>query len=253
MSATTRYRALIIDLDGTLIGTDERISPRVADAVDRVVGRLQITIASGRESSDVLGFARQLGLTAPQISDNGAVVLEAGTGTPLWSVLLGQGAAQTVLDALQDLRTAFIATYPGGKISDAASIGDQEFTRVSALDMEEEAADALVARFRYSDELYVVKASLPYNGTWAVDFTHVGVNKGTAVRQIAGILGIDSDQIIGAGDSHNDLPLLETCGLRIVMGHAPDEIKAIADYVAPRIEDDGLAVAIDEFVIPLLA
>ena len=253
MSATAGYSAFVIDLDGTLIGTDERISPRVADAVGKIVRRLQITIASGRESSDVLGFARQLGLTAPQISDNGAVVLEAGTGTPLWSVPLGQGAAQQVLDALLDLRTAFIATYPGGKISDAASIGEQEFTRVSALDLEEEAADALVARFRSNDGLYVVKASLPYNGTWAVDFTRVGVNKGTAVRQIAGVLDVDSGQIIGAGDSHNDLPLLEACKLRIVMGNAPDELKAIADYVAPRVEDDGLAVAIDEFVIPLLA
>ena len=253
MSATAGYSAFVIDLDGTLIGTDERISPRVADAVGKIVRRLQITIASGRESSDVLGFARQLGLTAPQISDNGAVVLEAGTGTPLWSVPLGQGATQQVLDALLDMRTAFIATYPGGKIRDAASIGDQEFTRVSALDLEEEAADALVARFRSNDGLYVVKASLPYNGTWAVDFTRVGVNKGTAVRQIAGVLDVDSGQIIGAGDSHNDLPLLEACKLRIVMGNAPDELMAIADYVAPRVEDDGLAVAIDEFVIPLLA
>jgi hydroxymethylpyrimidine pyrophosphatase-like HAD family hydrolase len=58
--------------------------------------------------------------------------------------------------------------------------------------------------------------------------------------------------MIAAGDSYNDLPLLEVCGLRIVMGDAPDELKAIADYVAPSIDEDGLAVAIEEFVLPRL-
>ncbi|MCH8109871.1 MAG: HAD hydrolase family protein, partial [Chloroflexi bacterium] len=40
--------------------------------------------------------------------------------------------------------------------------------------------------------------------------------------------------------------------LRIVMGDAPDELKAIADYIAPSIDEDGLAVAIEEFVLPRL-
>ena len=64
--------------------------------------------------------------------------------------------------------------------------------------------------------------------------------------------GIETSQIIAAGDSYNDIPLLEACGLRIAMGNAVPELKALADYVAPSVDQDGLATAIDEFVLPRL-
>jgi len=54
------------------------------------------------------------------------------------------------------------------------------------------------------------------------------------------------------GDSYNDLPMLESCGFSIAMGDAPQEVKDAADFVAPSVQEDGLAVAIDEFVIPRL-
>jgi hydroxymethylpyrimidine pyrophosphatase-like HAD family hydrolase len=65
-------------------------------------------------------------------------------------------------------------------------------------------------------------------------------------------MGVEVSQFVAAGDSYNDLPLLKTCGLAIAMGGAPAEIKVVADYIAPSVEEDGLAVAIEEFVWPLL-
>ncbi|MCH8309975.1 MAG: HAD hydrolase family protein, partial [Chloroflexi bacterium] len=58
---------------------------------------------------------------------------------------------------------------------------------------------------------------------------------------------------IAAGDSYNDIPMLHLAGMSIAMGNAPDAVKNEADYVAPTVENDGLAVAIDEFIIPNLA
>lgn len=246
------YKALLIDLDGTLIGRDERVSPRVAEAVGALSRSLKVSIATGREPADVLRFARQLGLTSPQVSDNGALILDPATAKPLWSAPLGRKRARDVVERLKQLRLAFIATHPGGTVREAGEIERWDLTRVSALDMEADAADALVAGFNANPGLHVVKVSLPYNGMWAVDFTRVGVNKASAARLLAQMLGIDAHQMIGAGDSYNDLPLLEVCGLRIAMGDAPEELKAIADYVAPSVDEDGLAVAIEEFVLPRL-
>ena len=62
-------KAFLIDLDGTLIGPDERISPRVAHAVRRVARLISVSIATGREPKDAIGYARVLGLTTPQISE----------------------------------------------------------------------------------------------------------------------------------------------------------------------------------------
>ena len=106
--------------------------------------------------------------------------------------------------------------------------------------------------FGNEDNLHVVKVYLHYNGWWAVDFTAAGVHKGEASRHLAEIQGMDTRQFIAAGDSYNDLPMLEAAGFRIAMASAPEEMKAIADFVAPPVEEDGLAVAIEQVVIPLL-
>jgi HAD superfamily hydrolase (TIGR01484 family) len=246
------YAALVVDLDGTLIGRDERVSSRVEAAVLDVAGRLPVSIATGREPSDVLRFARQLGLTAPQISDNGARLLDPANGGTLWSSPLLPGQSREIIGSLRREKVAFIATHPAGTFTHANDITRWDLARVSALDMEEETADRLAGELGAGPGLNVVKVSLPYNGMWAVDVTRAGVDKGTAINEVARLLGIRTRQIIAAGDSYNDLPLLEACGLGIAMGNAASELKAVADYVAPSVDDDGLAVAIEEFVLPRL-
>ena len=250
--AEKKYSAFAIDLDGTLVCRDERVSPRVAQAVRRIAGSIPVSIVSGRETSDVLRFAGELGLTAPQVTDNGAMIVDPDSGRLLHLSPLGVDNARIVLTELVDRGLTFVATDAERSVTDPAGIGHWEFTRVSALDLDEAVADELVDRFQDHAALHSVKATLPYNGLWAVDFTHAGVDKASAVRRLAGLLGTDVSRMVAAGDSHNDIPLLETCGLRIAMGDAPDELKALADYVAPSVDDDGLAVAIDEFVIPRL-
>ena len=64
--------------------------------------------------------------------------------------------------------------------------------------------------------------------------------------------GISPREIAAAGDSYNDLPLLHACGWRIAMGNAAEEVRAIAHYVALPVEQDGLAEAIDGYLLPRL-
>ncbi len=246
------YVALVLDLDGTLVGRDGRVSPRVRDAVKLVADRLHVSIASGREPADVLSVAGQLGLKAPLICDGGATLLDPVTGQHMASTPLTPTNARAIMDRICLLKTPFIATYPGGSAMSMAELNGWRLTRISALDMSEAAADELAACFCAHPGLNVVKVFLPYNGLWAVDFTRAGVNKATAAAKLGQLLGIETCQMIAAGDSYNDLPLLSVCGLRIVMGQAPEELKAIADHIAPPVDEDGLAVAIEKFVLPKL-
>lgn len=246
------YKLLLLDLDGTLIGRDERISPRVADAVRRVSGKVLVSIATGREIEDVLRFARQLGLTAPQICDNGALILDPATGDPLSTWPLGDGPSTTILDRLHAQDMDYIATHPGGAFRPPDGRGATGLVRISALDLTEDGADKLVTEFADDAALEVVKAHLPYNGLWAVDFTRAGVNKGTAASWVQDWAGVCAERTIAAGDSYNDVPLFRASGLRIAMADAPGELRGLADFVAPSVDDDGLAVAIEDFILPKL-
>ena len=245
------FAAFLVDLDGTLM-EKESISARVADAVARVGENIPVCIATGRRSLDVIKYARQLGLVSPQICNGGATLLDPVGGEFLWNSHLTEERSQEILCLLTTLGISFIATHPQGDYFAVSEVGYWDLTRISAMDIPESVADELAGRYSDADDLNVVKVYLHYNGWWAVDFTARGVHKGAAAEKLAEFMGVSPGQFIAAGDSFNDLPMLEIAGYRIAMETAPPEVKAIADYVAPPVEDDGLAVAIEEIVLPSL-
>ncbi len=246
-------RALLLDLDGTLIGPDETVSPAVAGAVERVSARIPVSIATGREPTQVVEFARELGLTAPQVSDNGALILDPATGNDLWSAPLGRDLARRAMRPIIETDCEFIATHPAGTITDLGDIDTWEITRISALDLNEVAAEKMVSQFPDGDGIEAVKVWLPYNNLWAVDFTREGVNKGTGMRALCKLMAINPSETIAVGDSYNDIPLLRAAGLGIAMGGSPDEVRDAADYTTGPVSEDGLAEAIERFVLPRLS
>ncbi len=244
--------AAALDLDGTIIGPDEKISPAVQEAIARLAGRMPVFIATGREPADVLRYSKELGLTTPQICDGGANILDPVRGVSVWTAPLGPANAEAVVTKLREMGSAFVATHASGTASTFDDVPNWDLIRVSALDLDEGSADALAESFRGNKDMHVIKAVLPYNGLWAVDFTLAGVDKATGVSRVGKTLGVDPANMVAAGDSYNDLPMLEACGFSIAMGNAPEEVKAIAGFVAPTVEEDGLAVAINDYVLPQL-
>jgi len=74
-------------------------------------------------------------------------------------------------------------------------------------------------------------------------------SRASRIFKVAKILGIDTHEIIGIGDGYNDFPLLMACGLKVAMGNAVEDLKAIADYIAPTVSQDGVADVINKFVL----
>ena len=211
---------------------------------------MPVSISSGREPVDVLRFAAQFGLHAPQVSDNGAVVLDPATGKTLHTFPMPPRQAERVVRHLDAHGIPFIATHAQGTFKVLREVPDWCLARVSALDLDRAGADVVAAVFDDDSDMHVDRAWLPYNGLWAVDFTRVGVDKGSTAHKVAEMLGVDIDSIVAVGDSYNDISMLRECGLAIAMGDAPDEVMAVADRVVPSIDEDGLAVAIEEIILP---
>lgn len=245
-----RVRAAALDLDGTIIGPDERITSGVRDAVARLAARVPVFIATGREPHDVIRYARRLGLSTPQLSDGGAAILDPVAGEHIWSADLGPELAAEVLGVVDRVGADFVATHAQGAFRRSQDLPDGYVVRISALDLSREAADALMARFQAHPRISVILASLPYNGLWAVDFTRAGVDKGSGIARMGEMLGVAPSAMACVGDSYNDLPMFRVCGLPIAMGGAPAEIRAAAGFTAPRVGDDGLAYAIEQWILP---
>ncbi|KGF71420.1 hypothetical protein DO97_20555, partial [Neosynechococcus sphagnicola sy1] len=76
------------------------------------------------------------------------------------------------------------------------------------------------------------------------------VNKGTAVRYLAEeLLGIQPQHVMAVGDNWNDLEMLTYAGMGIAMGSAPLSVQSVAQWVAPTVEEDGVAAAIKTFLL----
>ena len=219
-----QIRAAALDLDGTIIGPDELITPVVKDAVARLVARVPVFIATGREPQDVFEYARQLGLTGPQLSDGGAAILDPVACRHIWSANLGPELSPEVLGLVERLGAHFVATHAQGTFRRVGDIPDGDVVRISALDLSREAAETLVRQFSAHPQISVILASLPYNGLWAVDFTRSGVDKGSGVARMGEMLGSTLRKTWSASaTATTTCPCFEACGLAIAMGGAPDE------------------------------
>ena len=134
-SGAAMIRAAAIDLDGTIIGPDELITPAVLDAVARLSAHIPVFIATGREPQDVYEYSRELGLTGPQLSDGGAAILDPVARRHIWSANLGPELASEVLALIGELGSNFVATHGRGTFRRVTDIPDREIVRISALDL----------------------------------------------------------------------------------------------------------------------
>ena len=73
-----------------------------------------------------------------------------------------------------------------------------------------------------------------------VEIVPLGVSKATGVQEIAGPLGIPSDEVVAFGDMPNDVPMLLWAGCGVAMGNAHPDVLAVADEVTASNSDDGV-------------
>ena len=77
----------------------------------------------------------------------------------------------------------------------------------------------------------------------------VGADKGLGLLKLGEILGIKREEIMACGDGTNDSSMLIAAGLGVAMGNAQDCVKEIADYITDTNDEDGVAKAIEKFVL----
>ena len=84
-----------------------------------------------------------------------------------------------------------------------------------------------------------------------VEGTALGNDKGEGIRRLCQLLQIDPQRVLAIGDNDNDIPMLKTVGYGVAMGNATPGAKAVAKWVAPSVEEDGAAVALESALAQL--
>jgi len=246
-----KYKALIVDVDGTLIPNkrDGMPSKKVADAISKASKRLHVGVATSRPYFMLSHIVDHLKLSGPSIILGGAQIIDTSSE----KILLEQPLLKEDLSKIAKLlKTASIqfTVFDNGKdnvFSNTYKPNNPIQIWIHKLTPTQ--ADTYITKLSHIPTIDVYR--LPSWGKGKVD---IGINHASATKQhgileIAKILKIETSNIIGVGDGYNDFPLLMACGLKIAMGNAVDDLKSIADYIAPPVEEDGVADVIEKFIL----
>jgi Cof subfamily protein (haloacid dehalogenase superfamily) len=267
-------RLVALDIDGTIVGDDLSIGPATRAAVTRARQRgVVVTLVTGRMVSSALRFARELGLDAPIVGYQGALIRDmpmAGSDrlgrlrvhTPLrgdvardiveWTRSVGLDPHLNHLERFivraDDPRAEEYTTFMGSRarlVDDlVASIG-HGVTKVMATaepPLPHDIADA--ARERFAG-----RADVTVSHPRFIEFVAPGVSKGRAIRWLARRLGIALGAVLAIGDQWNDVEMLAEVGHGTAMPTAPAGVRAVARYIAPPLAEEGAAAMIEALVL----
>lgn len=256
MSLHKKFKALIVDVDGTLVENrpDGMPSAKVADAIKKASRLIHVGIATQRPLFYCQSIFKQLRLSGPSIIAGGAQIIDSETLEILHEELINIKDLKKVIKIVKEFKIKnnfkFYVQDTYGE--------DKEFTddytpnrpiEIAAFSMKSEIADDLKEKLSKISNLAVHKVISWDEDMFGVVATSASATKQHGIFEIAQILGISTHEIIGVGDSYNDFPLLMACGLKVAMGNAVEDIKAIADYIAPSVEKDGVADVIERFIL----
>lgn len=246
-----KYKALVSDIDGTLtpLAPDALPSDNVTKTIkDAVQDGLIFVLATGRPFYLVEHLVNYLGIQGFCIVDNGAAICELQSKEIVWNASLPEEHANEILEQVQHINL-FRLSSDQGVIDKPEKAPNGSIRKISVHDIKPDEAERLLELVRNSfPEVVGVKAA-SYEGEHLLDlyFSHKDATKQHAVHEDARLENISPEEIIGVGDGHNDIALLEASGLKVAMGNAVPELKEIADYIAPSVDEDGLADVINKY------
>lgn len=285
---TDRIELVVLDMDGTIYGRRYAggISPRVRRAIAAVQeAGTPVTVATGRIFDFVRGVAPKLSLTLPVITAQGAVIGDPVSGEVLYEALIEQEAARRVAawaDSEERTtvfylngaggRTRLVQSAPAtanggigwegwdsatydhwfgspremhGSLADVVSEpGAFPLKFITVNDHTQEPDQTAVLQLRFGDGVHMSRSH-----QYLVEGTAPEANKGHGLLWLAERLGVDPERVLAIGDNENDIPMLREAGVAVCMGQATTVVRAEADWVAPTLEEDGAAVALERFVL----
>lgn len=275
-------KLVALDLDGTLFDNSSRISKRNLTAIRSITDKgIHVVISTGRPFEgipfdQIKGTGINYAITA-----NGSGIYEISTGKCLYENAMDEELVTPILNFLLT-RDIHMDAFIGGKgytpiqcvetaqkLTVPSSIKNYIITTRTRLDN--------ILQFIHENQLKVQKMALNFypaaDGTLIdretvrkflvsnpsittvcggynnLEFTRADANKGVGLRKLAEILGVNPDATMAIGDTENDLAIIEAAGIGVAMGNATDAVKARADYVTTTNTKDGVAAAIEHFIL----
>lgn len=264
-------KMITIDLDGTLLRSDGTISDHTVAVLQAAREKgVIVAISTGRMYTTARPYGVRLGLgDSPMILFAGGLIQTIETKKKLFEhpipvedtlALLALAKKygwqiQTYIDDV--LRVAqdepLIREYEAATHCKALICGDAFYTTVPG------GSNKMLLRGYSHEELErrkaIIEKELPdrymicFSEPTFLEVMPKGIDKGIGITKLGEIYGVGVENIMALGDSQNDIDMLKVAGFPVVMANASDEIKGYAKHITLSNNEDGVAAAVEAFVL----
>lgn len=241
----------MLDLDGTTIQNhpDAMPSQRVREAIAKAQKKVEVCVVTGRFLFQAEKVLDALKITTPTILLGGAQILDEKTHKFIYEQPLESQDVTTILKIIEKYHANTKIREQNHAVYYTPDYTPKKPFIIFVNSVSEEVTDLLADKIVHIPTVTAHKIYSWSPGKFCLNISHATATKQHALFEVAKKLGIETHEMIGVGDGPNDFPLLMACGLKVAMGNAGEDLKAIADYVVPSVDEDGVADVIEKFIL----
>lgn len=266
------YKAIFIDIDGTLRDSKEHISDKTIEMIKKVTEKgILVILCSGRPRKYTEDISRECGASKYIITSGGSNIYDYETNEVLYVNRMNKQACIELYHIAEEANVRFIMNVGEGRVVNKLKdiengdvkldtdietfvnendvvqcvISDPDFENIKKIKGKIEAVENVEIKNQSKNLIENMEKT---RKSGYCDVANIETSKGNGIKELCKILQIDLKDTIGIGDDFNDIAMFQTVGYRVVMGNANDEIKKYADEVTSSNENDGVAVFLEKLL-----
>lgn len=258
-------KLIATDIDGTILKHNYEFNQEVKDCISKLTEYgIKIVLVTGRMHSATRHIVKELSLETPVVSYQGGLIKHKDE--TLYEKNLHSKCVKEITkwakknnihvnlylndELYVEKDNTTIQRYIRQGISDFIvksfdEVKLEKINKMVLIDFEDENKvtmwkDYLATKY---PNLHIVQ-STPY----FCEVCHPEATKAHAVNFLREYWGLEKEEVMTIGDQNNDIELLKAGGIKVAMGNATDELKAIADYVTDTVNNNGFVKAVEKFI-----
>ena len=268
-----KYKLLALDMDGTTLNSEKKISPKTAAAISELLNSgVTVVLSTGRGLSEVVDYKNELKSMHYGILVSGGMVYDILKSKPVTThpldkktmlelvdgaiaengmiQLLTEDASVTREGDIQNMDKFFMEIYQDMYDRNCVRCDDfkkfildnpGKILKFNVYHRDKESRERNFKRFKD------LNLSISYAEVTGLEMSPKGVTKAAGLRELCDYLKINLSETVAVGDAPNDIEILQTAGLAVAMGNASDEIKKLADFVTDDNDHDGIVKVIEKY------
>lgn len=276
-AAGKKVKLVVSDIDGTLLNSDKDITKANREAIQRAREQnILFTLCTGRIVTMLEYYINTLEIATPIIAANGAIIWDPKTGKPAYEISMDSDEVKGILEICKFYQMDYCALTLETSYFSKNSVRVKHFQgynniakangvteiRLETFDDSHHCIndlkiykiliyDAVSRRINVIEDFIktLKKTGYTSSDSGLLDISEVQVNKGFGIKKLAGILGLQPDEVCAVGDYKNDIPMLTFAGFPVAMGNACRELKDHAIFVTKTNDESGVAWMMENYIL----